>query len=272
MRGKSLIKLRPRPLQVSSSTIHSSRNRISPENKSANSMNSRRRMTNGRQERRPIRTSSQKYHPRSVCRQYSHCTALIMSNNETSRSLNQAGEGRRLRVVESRARFSIRPRNNESRNQRPWKCLRCNYWRHRSQLARNAYAPNTTYVWKTAPIYTQRPLSLVLGINWTAKGQRRIRFGCFQPFPASNGFDCNDAGDCNNDCRPRDCAFPCSWIFNGTFGIARLLIFMVPLFLWGSGLSVRDKKRKLYFHYIWFFKSFLKAAEICRISIDNNVR
>lgn len=184
MRGKSLIKLRPRPLQVFSSTIHSSRNRISRENKSANSMNSRRRMTNGRQERRPIRTSSQKYHPCSVCHQYSHCTALIMSNNETSRSLNQAGEGRRLRVVESRARFSIRPRNNESRNQRPWKCLRCNYWRHRSQLARNA--PITTYVCKRRLYIYPRPLS---PFTWDKLNGQGAKKNSFRLFPTFSSFE-----------------------------------------------------------------------------------
>lgn len=75
---------------------------------------------------------------------------------------------------------------------------------------------------------TPKPLRLVLGTNWTAKGQRRIRF---EPFPASNGFDCNDAGIVIMIAGQENARFRRSWIFNGTFGIARLLIFMVPLFL-----------------------------------------
>lgn len=210
MRGKSLIKSRPRPLQASSlRDPFISQSNISREQK--RKLDELEEKDDKREAERERRDRFERVR-RNIIPPFAtsipHCTALIMSNNETSRSLNQAEV--RADVFESSnlerdSRFA--PEIMSLAISAPVEMFTLQLLAAPESAGEERHCAHRYMC--TAPTYTyiRGPLNpFKLGTNWTAKGQRRIRFGCFEPFPASNGFDCNDAGDCNNDCGPRDCA------------------------------------------------------------------
>lgn len=248
MRGKSLIKSRPRPLQASSlRDPFISQSNISREQK--RKLDELEEKDDKREAERERRDRFERVR-RNIIPPFAtsipHCTALIMSNNETSRSLNQAEV--RADVFES---------SNLERDSRfapeimslaisapvemftlqllaaPESAGEERHCAHRYMCTNGAYIH----------IYSRPFKPLYLGQIERPRGKEEfvsVVSNLFQPRTDSTvtmpGIVIMIAGQ-------ETARFPCSWIFNGTFGIARLLIFMVPFLFPGELRRLRDKER-----------------------------